>query len=110
MSSRLVSAPWRANASFATSRMRSRLRSASARGLRSACCRLLRRWARLTSISIKSLQVETVSAYSIGIGDTLRFIEIAAAGQDHLPSKRRLAPKEKAYASFRYGRDGIRRL
>src|SRR6202012_3613479 len=36
-SSRLVAAPWRGEAVLATSRMRSRLRSASARGLRSVC-------------------------------------------------------------------------
>ncbi len=55
MSSRLASAPDRVNASFATSRTRSRFRWASARGFRTADC------GRFVAIR-KNLQPETLSA------------------------------------------------
>src|SRR6266481_6072048 len=71
MSSRLAFAPDRVNASLATSRMRSRLRCASVRGLRRTGCE------RFLAIRQKYLQPEKVSGYLIYcFGDTLRFIEV----------------------------------
>src|SRR5690242_12548864 len=64
MSSRLALAPRRVNASFATPRMRSRLRCASVRGFRSAGFELF--------LAIqKYLQPEIVSGYLISNSETL---------------------------------------
>src|SRR5580704_1411142 len=60
MSSKLVFAPERANASLATSNIRSRLRCASARGLRSAC---FERFVGISENPKKILQPETISGY-----------------------------------------------
>ena len=72
MSSKLVSAPDLVKACFATSRMRSRFRCASARGLRGAGLERL--------VDIKKCnrrQAPIIQA----TGDILHFIEVTAVGQ-----------------------------
>src|ERR1700722_1329771 len=81
ISSRLAFAPWRVKACLATSKIRSRLRKASVRGLRGAGFAV---FVGIGKIVCNRRQPPLIYQY----GEYLRFIKVAASRQDRRPTMR----------------------